>query len=86
MIDTAVRIGMPRYFSSSSVCIYCDMGPGQPALTVADAVPVQPDNKYDWKKLYAERMAQAYARQQPIQVRIARFENCRGPEWTWRVQ
>ena len=29
-------------------------------------------------------MAQTYARHYPIQVRIARFENCYGPEGTWR--
>jgi len=84
MIDTAARIGVPRYFFSSSVCVYRDMEPGEPALTEADAVPAHPDNEYGWEKLYAERMAQTYARHYPIQVRIARFENCYGPEGTWR--
>ncbi len=84
MIDTATRMGVPRYFFSSSVCVYRDMEPGEPALTEADAVPANPDNEYGWEKLYAERMAQAYARHYPIQVRIARFENCYGPEGTWR--
>jgi len=83
MIDTATRMGVPRYFFSSSVCVYRDMEPGEPALTEADAVPANPDNEYGWEKLYAERMAQAYARRYPIQVRIARFENCYGPEGTW---
>jgi len=77
MIDTAARLGVPRYFFSSSVCVYRDMQPGEPALTEAD-------NEYGWEKLYAERMAQAYARHYPIEVRIARFENCYGPEGTWR--
>ena len=84
MIDTAAKIGVPRYFFSSSVCVYRDMEPGEPALTEADAVPAHPDNEYGWEKLYAERMAQTYARHYPIQVRIARFENCYGPEGTWR--
>lgn len=84
MIDTAARIGVPRYFFSSSVCVYRDMQPGESELTEADAVPAHPDNEYGWEKLYAERMAQAYARHYPIQVRIARFENCYGPEGTWR--
>jgi GDP-D-mannose 3',5'-epimerase len=35
------------------------------------------------EKLYAERMAQTYSRHYPIQVRIARFQNCYGPEGTW---
>jgi len=84
MIDTATRMGVGRYFFSSSVCVYRDMQPGEPALTEADAVPAHPDNEYGWEKLYAERMAQAYARHNPIKVRIARFENCYGPEGTWR--
>jgi nucleoside-diphosphate-sugar epimerase len=84
MIDAAARMGVPRYFFSSSVCVYRDMMPGEPALTEADAVPAHPDNEYGWEKLYAERMAQAYSRHYPIEVRIARFENCYGPEGTWR--
>jgi len=84
MIDTAMRMGVGRYFFSSSVCVYHDMEPGEPALTEADVVPAHPDNEYGWEKLYAERMAQAYARHYPIKVRIARFENCYGPEGTWR--
>jgi GDP-D-mannose 3',5'-epimerase len=84
MIDAAARMNVPRYFFSSSVCVYRNMQPGESALTEADAVPAQPDNEYGWEKLYAERMGQAYSRHYPIQVRIARFENCYGPEGTWR--
>ncbi len=84
MIDAAARANVSRYFFSSSVCVYRDMQPGEPALAEADAVPAEPDNEYGWEKLYAERMAQTYSRHHPIQVRIARFENCYGPEGTWR--
>ena len=51
MIDTAAKVGIPRYFFSSSVCVYRDMEPGEPALTETDAVPVHPDNEYGWEKL-----------------------------------
>ena len=84
MIDTAARIGVPRYFFSSSVCVYRDMQPGEPALTEADAVPAHPDNEYGWEKLYAERMAMAYGRRTGMAVRLARFQNTFGPEGTWR--
>jgi nucleoside-diphosphate-sugar epimerase len=84
MIDTATRLGVPRYFFSSSVCVYRDMQPGEPELTEDDAVPANPDNEYGWEKLYAERTAQAYGRNYPITVRVARFQNCYGPEGTWR--
>ena len=84
MIDAATKIGVGRYFFSSSVCVYRDMEPGEPALNEKDAYPANPDNEYGWEKLYAERMALAYARHYPIEVRIARFQNCYGPEGTWR--
>ena len=83
MIDTATKMGVPRYFFSSSVCVYRDMQPGEPEMTEAEAIPANPDNEYGWEKLYAERMAQAYARNYGIVVRIARFQNCYGPKGTW---
>jgi nucleoside-diphosphate-sugar epimerase len=83
MIDAASRAGIGRYFFSSSVCIYRDMEPGEPELTEEQAYPALPDNEYGWEKLYAERMALAYARRFGMQVRIARFQNCYGPEGTW---
>ena len=83
MVDAAARAGIERYFFSSSVCIYRDMEPGEPELTEEQAFPALPDNEYGWEKLYAERTALAYARRFGMQVRIARFQNCYGPEGTW---
>jgi GDP-D-mannose 3',5'-epimerase len=83
MTHTAAEMGVPRYFFSSSVCVYRDMQPGEPEMTEDEAVPANPDNEYGWEKLYAERMAMAYARNCDIKVRIARFQNCYGPEGTW---
>src|SRR5512136_2929876 len=83
MTDWAARLGVPRYFFSSSVCVYRDMKPGDPEMTEAQAVPAHPDNEYGWEKLYSERMAQAYSRRYPMTVRIARFQNCYGPFGTW---
>jgi nucleoside-diphosphate-sugar epimerase len=83
MAHTAAETGVGRYFFSSSVCVYRDMRPGEPPLTEADAVPANPDNEYGWEKLYAERVAMAYGRRYGTKVRIARFENCYGPEGTW---
>lgn len=83
MTHTASALGVKRYFFSSSVCVYRDMQPGEPEMTEAQAVPANPDNEYGWEKLYAERMAQAYARNRGMTVRIARFQNCYGPEGTW---
>jgi len=80
---SAAELGVPRYFFSSSVCVYPDMDPGAPELSEAEAIPAKPDNEYGWEKLYAERVAQAYGRRYGMQVRIARFQNCYGPEGTW---
>src|SRR5438876_12246026 len=83
MIHDAARAGVKRYFFSSSVCIYRDMQPGEPELKEEGAYPALPDNEYGWEKLYAERMAMAFGRKNDIAVRIARFQNCYGPEGTW---
>lgn len=83
MIHNATAMKVPRYFFSSSVCVYRDMKPGEPEMTEAEAIPAHPDNEYGWEKLYSERMAMAYGRNRGILVRIARFQNCYGPEGTW---
>jgi nucleoside-diphosphate-sugar epimerase len=84
MTHNASQMGVPRYFFSSSVCVYRDMQPGEPEMTEAEAIPAHPDNEYGWEKLYSERMAMAYERNRGMVVRIARFQNCYGPEGTWR--
>ena len=84
MIHAAATLSAKRYFFSSSVCVYRDMKPGEREMTEEGAYPAQPDNEYGWEKLYAERTAMAYARRYGIAVRIARFQNCYGPEGTWR--
>ncbi len=83
MTHAAAEAKIPRYFFSSSVCIYRDMKPGEPEMAEEDAYPALPDNEYGWEKLYSERMALAYGRRYGMQIRIARFQNCYGPEGTW---
>ncbi len=83
MTHNASRMGVPRYFFSSSVCVYRDMQPGEPEMREAEAIPANPDNEYGWEKLYAERTAMAYERNRGMEVRIARFQNCYGPYGTW---
>jgi GDP-D-mannose 3',5'-epimerase len=84
MTHAAAQAGVPLYFFSSSVCIYRDMMRGEPELTEEGAYPALPDNEYGWEKLYAERTAMAFGRRFNMAVRIARFQNCYGPEGTWR--
>lgn len=84
MTHAAAEAGVPRYFFSSSVCVYRDMKIGEPEMNEDQAIPANPDNEYGWEKLYAERIAMAYGRKYGMLVRIARFQNCYGPEGTWR--
>jgi len=83
MAHAAANSGVGRYFLSSSVCVYRDMAPGEPELREEQAYPAQPDNEYGWEKLYAERVAMVNGRRHSMVVRIARFQNCYGPEGTW---
>ncbi len=83
MVHLAAKLKIPRYFFSSSVCVYRDMKLGESPLTEDDAIPAHPDNEYGWEKLYAERVAMAYGRHTDMKVRIARLQNCYGPEGPW---
>ncbi|MDD4251016.1 MAG: NAD-dependent epimerase/dehydratase family protein [Candidatus ainarchaeum sp.] len=84
MINNAIRkFRVPKYFFSSSVCVYRDMKHGESELSEEQAYPAMPDNEYGWEKLYAERMAMTFGKHNNTQVRIARFQNCFGPLGTW---
>ena len=83
VVFAAAELDIKRYFFSSSVCVYRDMIVGEPELTEEQAYPAQPDNEYGYEKLYAERVAVAFGRRYDMEVRIARFQNCYGPEGTW---
>jgi nucleoside-diphosphate-sugar epimerase len=48
MIHNAAAMKVPRYFFSSSVCVYRDMKPGEPEMTEAGAIPANPDNENGW--------------------------------------
>ncbi|MDE3078151.1 MAG: NAD-dependent epimerase/dehydratase family protein, partial [Chloroflexota bacterium] len=84
MTRAAALAGVKRYLFSSSACVYRDMTKEEPELSEEQAYPAMPDNEYGWEKLYAERMAMAYGRRYGMVVRLARFQNCYGPEGTWR--
>ena len=84
MIDASAKMKVPRYFYSSSACVYRDMQIGEMELTEEESYPAFPDNEYGWEKLYAERTVMTYSRYFPIETRIARFQNCFGPYGTWK--
>jgi len=82
MIHQAAEMEIPRYLFYSSVCVYRDMKPGEPELNEEQAYPASPDNEYGREKLYSEHVAMAYGRRYGMKARIARFQNCYGPEGT----
>jgi GDP-D-mannose 3', 5'-epimerase len=84
MTHAAATAGVERYLFSSSACVYRDMVPDEPELDESQAYPALPHNEYGWEKLYAERTAMAYGRRFGMTVRVARFQNCYGPEGTWQ--
>ena len=84
MIDKAVKYNIPKLFFSSSVCIYRDMEYGEPELTEDQGIPAFPNNEYGWEKLYSELLLLTHAKKTGMEARIARFQNCYGPEGEWQ--
>jgi nucleoside-diphosphate-sugar epimerase len=83
MVNAASDANVGRYLFASSACVYRDQAIGEDEISENDAYPAMPDNEYGWEKLYAERMAFAHSRNRGLDVRVARFQNCYGPEGTW---
>jgi GDP-D-mannose 3',5'-epimerase len=68
------------YFFPSSASVYRDTAPGEPALREEDAYPAQPYDAFGWEKLCAESILGSCARFYELEVRVARFDSCYGPE------
>jgi len=84
MISQAVKLKKkPKFFFSSSVCVYKDMKIGHSSIKEENVYPAFPENEYGWEKLYSERMLQIYGKQYNMPVRIARFQTTFGPESNW---
>lgn len=76
----------PRVFYSSSACIYpaeIQTDPDKIDLAEESAYPANPDSEYGWEKLFSERLYFALARNEGVDVRVARFHNIYGPFGTW---
>lgn len=86
MLQAAAANRVGRFFFSSSACVYPEYrqaDPGVVPLKEEDALPADPDSFYGWEKLFTEKMAEAYARDYGLDVRVARFHNIYGPEGTY---
>jgi GDP-D-mannose 3',5'-epimerase len=76
-----------KVFYSSSACIYpmeMQDSTDNLGLKETDAYPAHPDSCYGWEKLFSEQLFEAFARNNGIDIRIARFHNIYGPEGTYK--
>ena len=86
MLVAAKEAGVPRFFYSSSACVYNgdkQTDANVTALKEEDAYPALPEDGYGWEKLFSERMARHYREDYGIATRVARYHNVYGPEGTY---
>jgi len=86
-LKAAIAARVKRYFFSSSACIYPVHLQSSDKCVVSlreeDAYPADPQGLYGWEKLSTEQLAEAYAHETDLEVRIARFHNVYGPLGAW---
>ncbi len=86
MLQAAILHKVPRYFYSSSACVYnADKQKSfeAPPLKEDDAYPAMPEDGYGWEKLFSERMCRHFREDFGLRTRVARFHNVYGPWGTW---
>jgi nucleoside-diphosphate-sugar epimerase len=86
MLQAALKHGVPRYFYSSSACVYNAEKQKTfeaPWLKEEDAYPAMPEDGYGWEKLFSERMCRHFREDFGLRTRMARFHNVYGPWGTW---
>ncbi len=87
IINACEKIKVKRLFFSSSACIYPTFKQEDPVvnpLKEEDAYPADPDNFYEWEKLFTEKKLEAFKKDYNLAIRIARCHNVYGPEGTYK--
>jgi GDP-D-mannose 3',5'-epimerase len=87
MLEASRQNKVKRYLFSSSACVYPEYKQTEAqvkGLKEEDAYPANPDSFYGWEKLYAEKMCEAYQRDNGMSIRILRYHNIYGPEGTYK--
>lgn len=82
LLMAARKVGVKRYFYSSSACVYAQdkqLDPQNPGLKESDAYPAMPEDGYGWEKLFSERMCRHFMEDYGLETRVARFHNVYGP-------
>ena len=86
MLQAAREQGVPRFFFSSSACVYAadrQTDPDVTALAESDAYPAMPEDGYGWEKLFSERMCRHFREDFGLATRVARYHNVYGPLGTF---
>ncbi len=86
-IEAARLHGVQRYLYTSSACVYPEdlqLDPDVAPLREQDALPANPQDAYGWEKLVSEKVAEYYAHDYGMDVRIVRFHNIYGPYGTYQ--
>src|SRR5579864_2128597 len=86
MLQAAQKLGVQRYFYSSSACVYNgdkQRDPDNPGLKEEDAYPALAEDGYGWEKLFSERMCRHFREDFGVYTRVARYHNVYGPFGTW---
>lgn len=85
-LDAASRLGVDRFFYSSSACVYAADKQTETSVTAlkeSDAYPAQAEDGYGWEKLFTERMAKHFRDETGLITRVARYHNVYGPYGTF---
>ena len=86
LLMAAKKHGVPRFFYSSSACVYNadkQRDPNVTALKEEDAYPAMPEDGYGWEKLFSERMCRHFREDFGVATRMARYHNVYGPNGTY---
>jgi GDP-D-mannose 3', 5'-epimerase len=86
MLMAAFKNKVPKFFFSSSACIYNaskQTDPNNPGLKEEDAYPALAEDGYGWEKLFSERMCRHFREDFGLQTRVARYHNVYGPHGAW---
>ncbi len=86
MLQAAQKFAVPRFFYSSSACVYNaekQRDVNNPGLKEEDAYPALAEDGYGWEKLFSERMCRHFREDFGLHTRVARFHNVYGPHGTW---
>jgi len=86
LLMAARKFSVPRFFYSSSACVYNadkQRDPNVTALKEEDAYPAMPEDGYGWEKLFSERMCRHFREDFGMATRVARYHNVYGPHGTY---